>query len=483
MGAAPGLRAYEALVSASVGSQTYQLRDAGDHALTVSRLDTYLRLYVLDLLPRSKRLRRPGDRRPTRMRFVASMRLRADLGDFTRRWNPGLTAHGAEGGANPVFELLYAYLDVSDVAGWVDLRLGRQVHLDPLDFYSFDGLWARIRTPVYLAIEVAGGLRQSGFYGTGYADAPLFLMQGMDNTETRPGWLPMVSAALEATGLSFLTARLAYRVVWHVIDAAHPGSIYPEASGAGVPASQVAEERLTAWLSARFWRQRLEAYGGVRYSVLTARLADAQVGIAGRLGRSRVRAEYVQQTPDFYGDSIFNLFNTRPYREARLWYEHHFAARWGGYLRASVRLFEGGEPAAPEETEQERIAPDVGGGLGATYGGRRHAARLDLYWQEGYGGRTLGLFAFYRVTVVPDWLSLSGRGVVAYWKDPLSPTPEGLSGGLALGATLQLTRLFSLHTLVEDNFGAGRASDLRVYVLASFAWCTSHTCRAGEVIP
>ena len=81
-----------------------------------------------------------------------------------------------------------------------------------------------------------------------------------------------------------------------------------------------------------------------------------------------------------------------PYQEARLWYEHRFDRRWSAYLRASARFFEGGTSDALRSTEERIVEPDVGGGLGGTYLGKRQSARLDLYWQEGYGGRTLGAY-------------------------------------------------------------------------------------------
>ncbi len=95
--------AYDAMVQATVSSQNYQVRDAGDGALTLSRLDTYLRLFILDILPRKKR---KDGREPTQMHFVASMRLRADFGGYTRDWDRALDVDGPGGGYNPVYELL-----------------------------------------------------------------------------------------------------------------------------------------------------------------------------------------------------------------------------------------------------------------------------------------------------------------------------------------------------------------------------------------
>ncbi len=471
---------YDALVQASVSSQNYQVRDAGDRALTLSRLDTYLRLFILDILPKKKRKR---GREPAQMHFVASMRLRADFGGYTRDWDQAFDVHGTDGGFNPVFELLYAHLSATDLGGILDLKVGRMFHLDPMDFYGYDGLHLRFKTPFYVAFEVLGGRRQSGLYNSYFADSAIFLLQGSDNTEANPGWMPMVGVAAETIGLSFLRLRVAYRAVWHLMDDNDPGRIYPDGLGDDLPAAGLNAEKLSAHATVTLWKSRLQLYGGVRYNLLTTRLDEAQGGVGFRYGPSRVRAEYVIDSPDFDGDSIFNIFNTQAYQEVRLWYEHRFSKRWAAYARVTARLFSGGDADAPEATEQRLIEPDIGGGLGATYLGRRQTARLDLYWQEGYGGRTLGFYGYYRYQVVPRWLALEGRAVVAYWDDELSTTPEGVSAGLSLGARLQLTTLAALHVLVEDNFGTFNKSDLRVYAMLNFAWCTYRACPAGEVVP
>lgn len=482
-------QAYDAMVQASVSNQSYQLRDAGDRALTRSRLDTYLRLFILDILPRKKR---KNGREPTQMHFVASMRLRADFGGYTRSWDQSSDVHGVDGGMNPVFQLLYAHLSMTDVGGFIDLKLGRQFHLDPMDFYGFDGLHARFKTPFHVAFEVLGGRRQSGLYNSYFADAPIFLLQGSDNTDSKLGWMPMVGVAAETTGLSFLRLRVAYRAVWHMIDANDPGLVYgdamADAESAGgsldIPSNALNAEKLSAHATMTLWKKRLQLYGGMRYNLLTMRLDEAQGGVGFRYKKARIRAEYVIDSPDFDGDSIFNIFNTQAYQEVRLWYEHRFTARWAAYARVTARLFEGGASGTDAlSTEKRLVEPDVGGGIGGTYLGKRQTARLDLYWQEGYGGRTLGVYGYYRHQVVPRWLSLEGRAVVAYWDDELSSTPKGVSAGLSVGARLQLTQLVAVHVLLEDNFGTYNKSDLRVYGMLNFAWCTYRACPAGEVVP
>ncbi|MDY0004453.1 MAG: hypothetical protein RBU30_24360, partial [Polyangia bacterium] len=383
-------RAYEALVQASVSSQSYQIRDAEGAKLGLQRLDTYLRLFITDLLPeREERSRaKPG----AQMHIVMSMRMRADMGTFTRGWDPSSEAHGLDtwvsGAGRPTLELLNAHLAATDIAGFMDFKLGRLFQLDPLDFYGFDGLQARARLPFHLGLELVAGLRNSGHWAI---DAPIFLADGTSLSDSRPGaFQPMVGAAVETHGLPWLRLRLAYRSTWHFLAPGDVGSIYPGTTAENVPRVTISEEKLTAYALGSFLGDRVTLYGGIRHNLLFGRLDEAQAGLALRLGRSsQLRAEYVRDQPDFDGDSLFNIFNAVAYQEVRLWYEHRFSARWQAYLRATVRLFGGGEEGLDGE-EGEALEPDVGGGVGVHYLGSRLAGRLDLYWQEGYGGRTLG---------------------------------------------------------------------------------------------
>ncbi|MFH2010053.1 MAG: hypothetical protein ABI333_25880 [bacterium] len=475
----PSARAYEAMVQATVVSQSYQIRDANDGALSLRRLDTYLRIAVLDLLPTEKKKRSQDP--VTQMHFIAGMRLRADFGGFTRQWDSSLTAHGREGGVNPLFELMYAHLAVTDLGGVIDLRLGRQFQLDPMDFYGYDGLYARFRLPIHVAIETVAGLRNGGRYAF---DMPIFQLDGTDLTDTNPGWKPMVGVALSTHDLGFLSARVAYRASWHVLDPSDPGTGYPEVDGEAVPRTAMVEEKISAFVHANLWKGKLQPYGGIRYNLLTTQLDEAQIGLSGRITKNvQLRAEYVRESPDFDGDSIFNLFNAEAYQEIRLWYEQRYKVRWRWYVRATLRLFSGGASDAESALETNVLEPDVGGGLGFVYLGQTLSGRVDLYYQEGYGGRTVGAYGYYRHEVIRDWLSLEARAVIAYWDDDLSVTPEGVSAGLGLGGRLNFGKWVALHVILEDNFGTHYKSDLRLFALLNFSWCTTGTCVAGEVIP
>ena len=57
-------------------------------------------------------------------------------------------------------DLMYAYVAFEGLAdGAVDVRVGRQVELDQLDAWAYDGARVRIHAPGPVAVEVAGGVR------------------------------------------------------------------------------------------------------------------------------------------------------------------------------------------------------------------------------------------------------------------------------------------------------------------------------------
>jgi hypothetical protein len=464
------------MVQATVLGQGYQVRDASDGLQSLRRLDTYLRLFALDLLPTNDEDRRRGHK--TQIHLFTALRIRADFGDFSRRWDFSDRGHGLERGDNPAFELLFGYLSVTDLAGLIDLRLGRQFHLDPMDFYGFDGLFARVRLPIHLAVEGIWGLRNQT---TVAWTAPLFVQEGQEAIGAAPGWRPMVGAALETRDLRWLSLRVAYRTTWHVLsDEERELAGQPAGSAGAVDTIDRVDEKVSAFGQVSLLKGRLVFYGGLRYNLLTDRFDEHQAGVVGRPFRgARLRLEHVREHPDFDGDSIFNIFDTEPFQEVRLTWEQRFTPRLHAYLRATVRLFTGGD----ETLDEPEIKPDAGGGLGLTYQGRRVAARVDLYWQEGYGGRTLGAFGLWQHTLIRRWLAWEGRATIAHWNDGLSGVPKGVTAGIGLGARARLGDRVALHVLVEDNFGTHNKSDIRVVGLMNVSWCTRGSCPAGEVIP
>ncbi len=494
--------AYEVLLDSSLMGQGYQLRAADGRVLNRRRVDVYLRLYVYDILPEPDESKRRGKPYP-QMYFVSAVRLDADLGSFAGADGQDLASIDEEMLSRPAFQLLFGYLGVTDLAGgWLNLKAGRQFRWDAMDAYQFDGLTMELVTPWYVGVEVFGGSRVNGVLPI---DSPIMLMDGVSPTESPVRWAPAFGTALFSRNLSNFFFRFAYRHTLSVLEDKEDFSasfVRPDESVSSSPQRvATAEEMLTAWASGTFFSNRLYTYGGAAYSVMHTRLTRALAGVRLRLGGSdRVKGvkgdrggrsvskrvhtigvEYERHEPTFDGDSIFNIFNFQPFTEARILYELDLAGRWSGYVRGSFRFFQGGLEDAEDPRERESLSwRNPGGGLGVRYLGRRFFARGDWYWQEGYGGRTLGFDFLGRYVLPVHGLSFEGRATVAHWSDDLSPQLRGVTAGVAAGATWNFHKRVAVHLFAENNFGEFYKSDLRIFTMLRLTWCTSgRHCPAG----
>src|SRR5262249_38679996 len=144
--------------SYTVGARTevelYDLRSIAGRdpldpfAVQRQRLVQYLQLGAFDL----------GSRGPReRVDFVTSLRLDEDF---------GLTAREREllDLTQPRVDLLYGYLQWQGAFdGTLDARLGRQVVLSEVEFWSFDGLQGTVHLQrLHVAATVFGGLLVTG---------------------------------------------------------------------------------------------------------------------------------------------------------------------------------------------------------------------------------------------------------------------------------------------------------------------------------
>jgi hypothetical protein len=167
-------RAYEYEVVARTSGQVYELPSlrlvGADLWLARRRFTQQLTLSVWDVGDlRRKRLRaHPGrvDDGPN-VWFTGHLRLDHDFGD----WTSG-TVRLADGTFDAIdavpelaassvgLDLLYGYVAVDGLGGGrVDLRIGRQLSVDALAWWSVDGVTARVHTPWPVLFEATAGLR------------------------------------------------------------------------------------------------------------------------------------------------------------------------------------------------------------------------------------------------------------------------------------------------------------------------------------
>jgi len=448
--------AYDFTIGLRTIGQGYQVRryaaDGSNELLSRRRLTQYMDLAVFDLAPARWR-GDDGDRNV--LYFDASLRLESDFGGYML---------GRPGGQDEIRELkqsqldiLYAFLGGRNIGGRVDFMLGRQIHFDLVDFFAYDGGNATVRITRNFSVQAYGGTEVRGELPL---SAPIYELDGTSagsrDPATRPNQndmlRPLVGAAI-AGGRDDgpLTARLAYRRVWSATADQLPGE----------PASGVNDEKLA--LTARAaWRNRLYAAGGVRFNLLVAQFDDQQLMAKVRMvGRQWLTLEYSFLAPTFDGDSIWNVFATGAYRDLRAVYELGIGPEVKAYARAFARFFTASGSAG-------------GGSVGASWRRGRGLVRADGYFDDGYGGRKLGVDASARFAPLPTF-ELEGRLTGYQWRSDAWPdTPGGVNeGGVVFGAQAGgrwvLGQGVRLHLLAEDNVGTYYASQFRGLAIVEVA--------------
>jgi len=452
--------AYDFTVDVRTIGQGYQVRgyapDGSNQLLTRRRITQYLNLNVFDIEP--DRWKDPDGGR-NNLFVDVSLRFDTDFGGYTLGRPTGLDAI-RELQQNQV-DILYAIVGGRDIGGRLDFQLGRQIHFDLVDFYSFDGADVVLRAQKPLVVEAFAGTEVRGELPL---SSPVFELDGTSagsrDPATRPDQAselrPLAGAAIAVDPGGATALRLAYRRVWSATADRLPGE----------PSSGVNDEKLSLTGNAG-WRDRVFVTFGVRYNLLLAMFDDQQVGVRVRLtSRQWLSVEQAYLAPTFDGDSIWNIFSTGAYRDFRATYELHFAPGVKANARGFVRVFE----STPDETVagQDLGAQAPGGRLagGGTLGievrRARSFLRIDGYYDDGYGGRKVGADLSARYAVYPGQWELEGRLTGYGWRSDLQPeSNRGVVFGAQAGSRYQLAPGMRMHFLAEDNTGTLYRSQFR----------------------
>jgi hypothetical protein len=490
-----GASAYEFEIRArSIGqvSDLLGVRFAtADLVLSRRRFTQTLALDIWDLGRRRRfgSLAAPPPRRGPRYSFGSYLRLDHDFGDFTSGdvRLPSRTVSAIdltpelEDGALQL-DVLYAYAAAEDLAGGaLDLYAGRQLTFDALDFVAFDGVRGRLEGRLPLAVEALAGVRvrEASPFGGPWTELdgsaggecqeyvegaapgsgawrPIDRRPGdddpfrsdLDRCPQREAWMPLVGASL-ATARLPVEASLSYRramsrtpgLIGPVDRFVEPDrGLYPDELGQA-PAWGVNEEHVTA--SARVARAlgpvAIAPHAALRYSLLHGVVEQAHAGVPVRLGRHTLEPEVYREFPTFDGDSIFNVFSTEPYVDLRATWSWSPRGPLATYARGWGRRFRvaGAGQATPAA---ERVSW-AGGGQGGLRWivARRARARLDVFHEDGHGGRRTGGFVGGDLAVRRD-LSLAARATVIGYREDLRPELRATSAGLTAGGTWRINR-------------------------------------------
>lgn len=456
--AAPG-EAYDQQVSSTFWAQGYSIPAYDGSMISRRRFVEDLHLAAWNLIPGSDD---PYYRGP---RISVEMKLRLDT-DFAvtdresrasqeASYVPGLTPLQAD--------MMFAYVDARGFwDGALDARAGRQIRLDTVGFFAFDGIETTMHMPAYIDVSAYFGWEVRGGDILGFDQLELdgvdsggrgSLENGLYEDRTDPE--PRMAFGTEASWYPtrWFDAGVAVRLV-------------------GL-SEELAEQRLAGRFS--LGHKPMRVAGRVLWSPMLDRRDDFSKALSEGtavteadfsmtvipIDALEVAAEYTLFRPTFEADSIFNVFDltprrdvggkvtTRPTRPLSI-------AVWG-YARLSENS------AGLDGTVDSATFSGVVGGLGANWREdvRRLSARLSAQrdWGETRVGAEIG--GGHGLFSNRLWLGLR----LSYWKleDDFSSALAGDVFGYIGSVRFKLSEGATVAGEIENYFGKGR--DPRVVLL------------------
>jgi hypothetical protein len=492
--------AYEFAIEARTIGQAYQLRvfqsPGRDALLNRRRFTEALGVHLWDLLTPAVDPAfpdRPRERAPFDLYFTSSMRLDHDFAawhdgavsfaisptDRTTRQALEVVPELSEGDLD--LDVLYAYLGGRGIGGFLDFELGRQAVVEPFEWLSFDGLTVHAHTPLGVTVEARAGLRVSGdspvasstteLDGTSLAQCAEF--DGATWTlgvtgfgvacRQREALQPTFGFALASEPGTWGGARLSYRRTSSRTDEAVFGpTLAPLA-----PAWGVDEEVATASFQLNLLGARVVPAAAARWNFLVGQPDETRAWVRFAFADQGVTPEYRYSFPTLDGDSIFNVFALEPYQDLRLtWDVWPGRGTLRGYGRVLGRRFAQGDEGADA----------AGAGAGLRWRpSDRGRARLDLSYEDGFGGLRAGADATTRWRV-RETLELEGRLTVVQWQSPddanaaLGGRDAGISFGAQAGGRWLLADGIALHVWAEENVNPVYPSQFRLVAVLDLAF-------------
>lgn len=432
--------ASDAFVSSALSAEGYSVPLRDGRRIRRRRIVEELRLSLWNVLPGS------GDP------YYDGPRV---SGELTLRLDTDLAIGSAEDASLPGLEPLDAQALVAkiDAVGLLkdtlDVSAGRQIRVDSLGFFAFDGALMRLRPPVPVEITAYLGyeVRASSLWGFDALE-----LDGTDSSGRRgvddggPG--QALAGRRGMMGAELSAGRIGD---WEIFAAART-------IGLG---RRLADSRVGgggSWGGAP-----VRLYGAAVYSTLLGTLTEADVTASWTVAsKVTLGAEYHRFRPVFEGDSIFNVFDVTPRNDvgARIDLvitENLRTAAWG-YVRVNDAL-------AAEDGASWHADVGVGGGWGSTWrsGSEMMTLRLsvDRQWGE---MRTGGEWGVWRDFLSRERLRVGLRVSAWHIDDEFSELFSGNFAGYVASVRYRLDHRVEVIGELEHYAGGGH--DSRVYAMA-----------------
>ncbi len=445
------VEAYDQQVTSTLWAEGYSVQTPGGAVLRRRRFVEDLRLGAWNLIQGSDH---PYYRGP-RLSIEIALRLDTDFGvarnesrsSAESAYIPGLTA--------VQFDTMVAYLDARGL--WNDtlgVRAGRQIRIDTLGFFAFDGAEIRLQLPIGVRLDTYLGYEVRGGQMMGYDQLEL---DGTDNggrhdmeSNLFPDRKDPVSRLVIGTELLIAP--------WDWFDA----GLSFRAVGLSQP---LADERLGGRLA--LGREPVRADARVVWSPLLDLLTEVDGEIAVTpVELLVVYLEYHYYKPMFEGDSIFNVFDLMDQNDLGGRVEVRLTKKISGAAWGFARLQD--SSAGLSGNEEDALVVGAGGGIGGNYRtpSQEIHARFNMVheWGESrYGGEIGGRQALLRSQRL--WLGV--RCSIWHIDDAFSKRLTGDLGGYVLSARFRIAD--GAHLLGEfENYVSNNGRDPFFSILALF---------------
>ncbi len=441
---------YDQNVTADLSLEGYTVYAGNGATLSKRRVVGNLGLGAWNILPDEKDPYYKGPR----LSMDISLRIAGDMGIVKNESTPNSTLSYVPGLDPLSLALMSAYLDA--VGFWhntLDLRLGRQLRLDTLGFFAFDGVDIRIRLPIGVELSSYVGLEVRGGQLFGYDN---FELDGTDRgrrekmskerypdreeSKTRP----VAGFELGIAPWKWLDAGVGFRV-----------------TGIAGNNGNMADERVGGRI--HIDADKVQMSGRAVYNTMINNVSDAEAEI-GVLPSEPLGffVEYYRYKPTFDADSIFNVFNTTA--------QHDLGGRVDLRINKSVDLSSWAFARFADESggisgdEENALIAGVGGGIGANYRTieRALSGRFSVVSELGerrVGAELGGGHGFLNNHRL--WLSFR----MSYWhiEDDFSEFFKGDVVGYVLSGLFKLTHQLSFLGEFEHFAGDGRPSRLTAF--------------------
>jgi hypothetical protein len=390
-----------------------------------------------------------------RLSVELGLRLDTDFAVGPDESNPGNDPAYVAGLRPMQMDMMFGYIDARGFwSGSLDVRAGRQVRLDTLGYFAFDGGEMVVYVPIGLAVSTFFGYEVRGGDLLGYDQLELDGVDsgGRDELEadrygdrTEPEPRLAVGTEISWTPWRWLDAGFAVRTV-----------------GLSQP---VADQRLGGRLTLGnrpvrafgrlVWNPMLDRRDDLSQAFVDQTLvseADAELEVSPHEVLT-LAAEYHLYRPTFEADSIFNVFDLMPQNDLGGRVETRFGAI-GVALWGFARLAD--ESAGLDGDQQDSWFSGAGGGIGSNLrtATDRASARVSglREWGETRVGTEIGGghgFVSNRL-----WIGLRA----SYWhiSDAFSEKLSGDVVGYVASARFRIAKGADLIGEFENYYGGGR---------------------------